>query len=239
MTEAAIAANRANAKKSTGPRTAAGKLKSASNAFTHGLYSFAHFEGFCTSQDFALDLVTNMHDHYDPITPIEHMLVAQLIHFEMRFIQMDAYYQRIMARDPDDLIDNPPKTLSIVMRELNALPGRIARLIKTIETERANRANRLQLAQDEFEIEPIEDQPLLPVPPERKPVEKPKNEPKPTYTPGQILFKLFAEQILGNDPDYAHIVNRQPAPQPEAPPSEPTENEAIQNEAIDNDLNPS
>ena len=32
-----IAANRANARKSTGPRTAAGKLKSSQNAFRHGL----------------------------------------------------------------------------------------------------------------------------------------------------------------------------------------------------------
>jgi hypothetical protein len=36
-TEKQIAANRANAKKSTGPRTAAGRLKSSRNAFRHGL----------------------------------------------------------------------------------------------------------------------------------------------------------------------------------------------------------
>src|SRR3974377_2263601 len=35
--EKQIAANRANAKKSTGPKTAAGKLKSSRNAFRHGL----------------------------------------------------------------------------------------------------------------------------------------------------------------------------------------------------------
>jgi hypothetical protein len=35
--QAQIAANRANAKRSTGPRTAAGKLKSSRNAFRHGL----------------------------------------------------------------------------------------------------------------------------------------------------------------------------------------------------------
>jgi hypothetical protein len=36
-TERQIAANRANAKKSTGPKTAAGLLKSSRNAFRHGL----------------------------------------------------------------------------------------------------------------------------------------------------------------------------------------------------------
>ena len=35
--EKQIAANRANAQKSTGPRTAAGRLKSSRNAFRHGL----------------------------------------------------------------------------------------------------------------------------------------------------------------------------------------------------------
>jgi hypothetical protein len=36
-TERQIAANRANAQRSTGPRTAAGKMKSSRNAFRHGL----------------------------------------------------------------------------------------------------------------------------------------------------------------------------------------------------------
>jgi hypothetical protein len=36
-TEKQIAANRANAKRSTGPRTAAGKLKTSRNAYRHGL----------------------------------------------------------------------------------------------------------------------------------------------------------------------------------------------------------
>jgi hypothetical protein len=36
-TEKQIAANRANAKRSTGPRTLAGKLKSSRNAYRHGL----------------------------------------------------------------------------------------------------------------------------------------------------------------------------------------------------------
>lgn len=37
VTERQIAANRANAKRSTGPKTAAGKRRSSGNAFRHGL----------------------------------------------------------------------------------------------------------------------------------------------------------------------------------------------------------
>jgi hypothetical protein len=37
VTEKQVAANRANAKRSTGPKTVAGRLKSSRNAFRHGL----------------------------------------------------------------------------------------------------------------------------------------------------------------------------------------------------------
>ena len=39
MSAAALAANRANAKKCTGPKTREGKFKSSLNALKHGLYS--------------------------------------------------------------------------------------------------------------------------------------------------------------------------------------------------------
>jgi hypothetical protein len=43
-TEKQVLANRANALKSTGPRTAAGRLKSSSNAFRHGLSLPLHLD---------------------------------------------------------------------------------------------------------------------------------------------------------------------------------------------------
>ena len=46
MTEAALAANRANALKSTGPRTAAGKARSRLNALKHGRRSSLATEYF-------------------------------------------------------------------------------------------------------------------------------------------------------------------------------------------------
>ena len=42
VTEKQLAANRANAEKSTGPRTAEGKARSSQNARTHGLRSESH-----------------------------------------------------------------------------------------------------------------------------------------------------------------------------------------------------
>ena len=49
-TEKQIAANRANAKRSTGPRTAAGKLKSSRNAYRHGLSSSMPLAQRCGGQ---------------------------------------------------------------------------------------------------------------------------------------------------------------------------------------------
>ena len=43
-TEKQIAANRANAQKSTGPKTAAGRLKSSRNAYRHGLSLPLHLD---------------------------------------------------------------------------------------------------------------------------------------------------------------------------------------------------
>jgi hypothetical protein len=49
-TEKQIAANRANAKKSTGPRTLAGKLKSSRNAYRHGLSSPSRLQSIMSAQ---------------------------------------------------------------------------------------------------------------------------------------------------------------------------------------------
>ena len=43
LTAAQLEARKANARKSTGPRTAAGKRRSSRNARKHGLYSNANF----------------------------------------------------------------------------------------------------------------------------------------------------------------------------------------------------
>jgi hypothetical protein len=55
-TEKQIAANRANAKRSTGPRTLAGKIKSSGNAFRHGLSLDPHLDSTSTAR---LDAIAN------------------------------------------------------------------------------------------------------------------------------------------------------------------------------------
>src|SRR6267378_2709880 len=73
-----IEANRLNAKKSTGPRTAQGKSASRLNALKHGLFATdpiipgedpAHLEA----------LRAGHYDQFQPATPHEHVLLAAMV----------------------------------------------------------------------------------------------------------------------------------------------------------------
>ncbi len=76
--ERKIAANRANAKKSTGPRTPEGKARSRWNAMKHGILAQAvippSLEPFESSTDFA-GLLAALREHFCPATVIEGILV--------------------------------------------------------------------------------------------------------------------------------------------------------------------
>jgi hypothetical protein len=82
-TEKQIAANRLNAKKSTGPRTQNGKIKSSVNALRHGLYSekyIATTEDQNTFRAFAASFI----EEFEPQTASELELVDALIHTAWR-----------------------------------------------------------------------------------------------------------------------------------------------------------
>ena len=78
MSEAALAANRANAKKCTGPKTREGKFKSSLNALKHGSYSHNFIiktEDAGTFENFSKSFI----DEFQPATPSELELLKQLI----------------------------------------------------------------------------------------------------------------------------------------------------------------
>src|SRR5436189_6413074 len=92
ISPARLAANRANSRKSTGPRTPQGKARSASNSLQHGLYSTGHFQAFVQDSNRALAVSDNILTEHQPLTPTEHLLVHQLIHLELRFLHMESPY---------------------------------------------------------------------------------------------------------------------------------------------------
>ncbi len=78
MFEAALAANRANAKKCTGPKTREGKFKSCLNALKHGLYSHTFIlktEDINIFENFSKSFI----DEFQPAIPSELELLKQII----------------------------------------------------------------------------------------------------------------------------------------------------------------
>jgi hypothetical protein len=83
LTEAQINANRENAKKSTGPRTAEGKAASSRNRLLHGLRANKHILLDEDSEEFLL-LVHDHLDRFRPVGPAEEKLVLRVANDQWR-----------------------------------------------------------------------------------------------------------------------------------------------------------
>ena len=105
-TEAQIKANRQNAKKSTGPRSAQGKAASSRNGLTHGLSANKHILLDEHPEEFLL-LLKDLYDRFRPIGLGEEKLVQRIANDQWRLdraIPMEAgiYRQRLEAVAADD-----------------------------------------------------------------------------------------------------------------------------------------
>ena len=86
--EARTASNRANALKSTGPRTARGKSKSGLNAMTHGIYARTPvLPG--EDENAYREMEKSLQEFFDPVGPVEHMLVRQSAAEAWRLARID------------------------------------------------------------------------------------------------------------------------------------------------------
>lgn len=130
MSEADLEANRRNARKSTGPRTAAGKARSASNAFQHGLYSIRNYTHLLSSPDLVATTVHTLLEEYQPVTPTDHILVQQLIHLQLRFLQMEHVFNQFLL---EGKFNTPDRAYLAVLRELDRIPARMLKTIKAIK----------------------------------------------------------------------------------------------------------
>src|SRR5579885_870897 len=95
ITEAKLAANRANAQKSTGPATPQGKTRSSRNSFKHGLYSKQLVVG--AEEAAALDeLKSNLRAEHQPVNETEGILVNELAEQFWRLRRARAYEARLL-----------------------------------------------------------------------------------------------------------------------------------------------
>ena len=100
-----IAANRRNAEKSTGPRSAEGKAASSRNALKTGLYCRGIIIGK-ENPDQLADLEAAFTAEYAPATPTERSLVDSLIHLEWmlrryRWLESETWYATLDRLTPE------------------------------------------------------------------------------------------------------------------------------------------
>jgi hypothetical protein len=106
-----LAANRANAKKSTGPRTPAGKARSAQNATTHGLTAAtAHAIPFYKDDPTYVTIRGELEEELRPNTPAQHSLVAQLAHITFQLEVLFPLAEHQILNTP---LDKPGQSVSV------------------------------------------------------------------------------------------------------------------------------
>jgi hypothetical protein len=94
-TQSQILANRINATKSTGPKSAAGKAQASQNATTHGFYAKAFVVADNEQADFA-EIRDNLFDEYAPRDATSEDIFQQILHaswnlFRLRRIENELY----------------------------------------------------------------------------------------------------------------------------------------------------
>ncbi len=154
--QAQIAANRANALKSTGPTSEQGKRRIASNALKHGLYSDTRINLFNEDHDFVKTLLTDLQGEYCPVTPTEHILVQQLATLQTRFLRAQTHYLALIDNQAEDMYldlkekfvvdpdtdsryalafekqSQSSRALEILSREIDRLPNKIRKTIEML-----------------------------------------------------------------------------------------------------------
>ena len=109
-----ILANRENAKRSTGPKTEAGKSKSSMNATVHGFYSKAFVVRDTERADFE-ELRDKLLAEYDPVDTTSEDFFQEILHASWNLFRLRGMENKIYAESDDPFGDE--KTL----RKLDAL----------------------------------------------------------------------------------------------------------------------
>ena len=112
-TPAQIAANRENAKRSTGPRTAEGKAKSALNAISYGFASSIIFLDGEDPEEF-YDLLHSLTDEHLPETSTEQILVEKMASNQWLSLRAIRLQSQILFCNPT--IMTIPKDLGLLIR---------------------------------------------------------------------------------------------------------------------------
>lgn len=176
LSQAALAANQQNAQKSTGPRTAEGRAKSASNSLRHGLT--ASSEIYLNPEDQAdyETLKTRLEKECLPASELEHQT---FLRYAFATYQSQRA-QRLEAAAQDRWVDDPDNhQLFLHMERLTKLTGLLERradkALAELRKLQADRLATLHLHNEQYTLETKTDIPA-------------------TYPSGEILKRHYATQ---------------------------------------------
>jgi hypothetical protein len=142
------AASRANSRKSTGPRTAAGKAKSRFNALKHGIHAESQTIFTESAEDLA-ELTAELHDQYGPADSTERFLIDTLVNNEwrlrrLRVIETDLWQSAIdrflenhtemQAATPADAFQASGPAFERLQRVINSCERNYHRALKELKT---------------------------------------------------------------------------------------------------------
>ncbi len=153
ISDAKLAANRANAAKSTGPRTPVGIDKSKYNRLRHGLNSPLTVLPFENQDDYN-NLYAGFLEQYSPVGPTEEALVKQLTDSAwktQRLDKLEAHVFELLTTSPDDAAADDPLTAIAANLVANA-NGRstlnlLARYTATLQRQFHQALNQLRKIQ--------------------------------------------------------------------------------------------
>jgi hypothetical protein len=157
-TERQIAANRANAKRSTGPVTDAGKQASSQNAIHHGLLSHSCIILKGEKADRFDALLASLVEEFQPTTPNEHMLIETMAVARWRQVRnwtIQTATLELETANQDQTASSPPVIAALAFRALadnsqalhllqrydTALDRQYSRALANLLKVRAARAN--------------------------------------------------------------------------------------------------
>jgi hypothetical protein len=143
-----IAANRRNAKLSTGPRTPEGKAKTRFNALKHGIYAGEQVM-FGETEEALEHLTAEYHEQYQPTNPTERFLLDTIINNEWRLRRLRCAEAELWKHESDALFKKTGdvtagqtfahglKTFSNIQRVINSCERNLHRALKELQRLRS------------------------------------------------------------------------------------------------------
>jgi hypothetical protein len=203
ITEAQRAARRANSRKSTGPRTAAGKFRSSLNSLRHGAYAKTFTlktEDQARFQSVIDDYIANFNPQsYAELEFIEQMATASWRRRRIATIinekinkAIDTVFAQIVQPAPDDTFGLPP--LATEWREFTISPAGEAEPEVQLEAEPDVQSETQPEPQPEPQPDPQIEEPEDPEEP----------EPTPTIS-NEALTELAYEHIARTQPSFFRL----------------------------------